>query len=77
MHLLSCVTGNVQEKRLFYFGHNGKSTYTHGTVVVNVQNRTLWGLVLFASCCNVIYLMGREWEKLASYSVLLCGTWES
>lgn len=61
MHLLICVTENVPEKCLFYFGPSGKRTYTHGVVILNVQNRrTLWGLVLFASCCNIIYLMGKE-----------------
>lgn len=68
MPLLICVTGNVPEKWLFNFGHSEKSTSTHGAVIPNVQNRgTFWGLVLFVSCCNVIYLIGKEQEKLASY----------
>lgn len=78
MHLLICVTGNIPEKCLLCFGQSGKRTYTHGAVIVNVKNRqTFRGLVPFASCCNVIYLMGGEWEKLETSSVSLCGTWEN
>lgn len=69
MHLLICVTGNASSNVFSDLARVERELNTYVTVILNFQNRrTLRGLVLCASCCNVIYLMGKEWEKLASHS---------